>query len=435
MPARRLKGFYFLQVGEKEQASEGPHGSMVQAALQGVPQVMRDRPPTTSPIRLASSESRVSRFRNSFFKLFFILSPFNKWTASLHQERSPVAYTLRMTDASDADYETLRHGAGLADRSACGRLVLTGADRQRFLNGQVTCDVKALTPGTGAYGFFTSPQGRILADVSVLLHGEEIWLELPPGREEAIAAQLQKYIIVDRVEVRPLAGYRVLTLLGSLAAEVLRTWTPELPKSPWSHLSLPGFGEGGEPVTLVRQDGLGVEAWSLWAPAAATEALAARLLGVSGGSHVRPVAPEALEMVRAEAGIPLYGQDFGAENFPQESGLEERAVSYTKGCYLGQEVVARIHFRGGVHKGLAGLVFPAGDAVPAVGTKLVFEEKEVGTLTTAIASPALGRPIGLAILHERAAAVGTRMELAVEAKKGESGGPAEVHSLPFVPAA
>jgi folate-binding protein YgfZ len=343
-----------------------------------------------------------------------------------------------MTEASDVDYETLRHGAGLADRSAGGRLVLTGADRQRFLNGQVTCDVKALTPGTGAYGFFTSPQGKILADVSVLLHGEEIWLELPPGRDEAIAAQLQKYIIVDRVEVQPLAGYRVLTLLGPRAAEVLRTLTPTLPESPWSHLSLPGFGDGGdggEPVTLVRQDGLGVEAWSLWAPAAVAEELTARLLGVSGGQGVRPVGPAALEVVRAEAGIPLYGQDFGAENFPQESGLEARAVSYTKGCYLGQEVVARIHFRGGVHKGLAGLVFPAGDAVPAAGTKLLYEEKEVGTLRTAVASPALGRPIGLAILHQRALAVGTRVELADADEKGVSGGPAEVHPLPFVPAA
>jgi folate-binding protein YgfZ len=345
-----------------------------------------------------------------------------------------VAYTPPMTDASDADYEVLRHGAGLADRSAYGRLVLTGADRQRFLNGQVTCDVKALTPGSGAYGFFTSPQGKVLADASVLLHADEIWLELPPGREEAIAAQLRKYIIVDRVEVRPLAGYRVLTLLGPRAAEVLRTLASDLPESPWSHLTLPELGDG---VTLVRQDGLGVSAWSLWTPEAAAAALSARLLDVPGVPGVRPVGPEALEVVRAEAGIPLYGKDFGAENFPQETGLEERAVSYTKGCYLGQEVVARIHFRGGVHKGLAGLVFPVGSAVPAVGTKLVCEEKEVGTLQTAVRSPALGRPIGLAILHQRALAPGTRVELVGVSEGGgeEGGGMAEVCPLPFVPAA
>jgi folate-binding protein YgfZ len=349
-----------------------------------------------------------------------------------------------MTDSLHADYEALRQGCGLADRSAVGRLALLGADRQRFLNGQVTCDVKALAPGDGAYGFFTSHQGKILADVAVLALEDRLWLELPPGRAEEMAAHLGKYIIVDRVEVLPLDDYRVLTLAGPRAAEVLHTLAPdlperpeqpeqperphrpELPERPWSHLHLAELGGG---VLLVRQAGLGVSAWSLWTPADLTEELTTRLLAVPG---VRPVGPRSLELVRTEAGIPLYGRDFGADNFPQESGLEEQAVSYTKGCYLGQEVVARIHYRGGVHKGLAGLVFPAG--LPPAGAKLLLEEKEVGTVTTAVESPALGRAIGLAILNHRAAEPGTR--LAVVAEDGDaSGGPAEVHPLPFVPAA
>ena len=337
-----------------------------------------------------------------------------------------------MTDPFHDDYAALRQGSGLADRSASGRLVLTGADRQRFLNGQVTCDVKGRSPGTGAYGFFTSPQGKVLADVAVLVHADEIWLELPSGREEAIAAQLRKYVIVDRVEVQPLADYRLLTLLGPRAAEALRALTPDLPESLWSHVQVPALGDG---VALVRQGGLGLPAWTLWAPAARAEEIERKLLALPG---VRPVGPAALEVVRAEAGIPLWGQDFGAENFPQETGIEEQAVSYTKGCYLGQEVVARIHYRGGVHKGLAGLVFPAGGAVPAAGTKLLHEGKEVGTLTTAVGSPALGRPIGLAILNQRALAPGTRLDVAgaLASEGGENGGgPAEVHPLPFVPAA
>src|SRR3954468_15232495 len=98
-----------------------------------------------------------------------------------------------MTGSLSEDYAALRHGCGLVDlvgRSAVGRLALGGADRQRFLNGQVTCDVKSLIPGTGAYGFFTSPQGKILADVAVLVREDRIWLELPPGRAEEIAAHL-----------------------------------------------------------------------------------------------------------------------------------------------------------------------------------------------------------------------------------------------------
>jgi len=344
-----------------------------------------------------------------------------------------LAYTSPMTDSLHADYEALRHGCGLADRSAGGRLALLGADRQRFLNGQVTCDVKVLAPGEGAYGFFTSHQGKILADVAVLILEDRLWLELPPGRAEEIAAHLRKYVIVDRVEVLPLDDYRVLTLAGPRAAEVLHNLAPdlpgppELPEHPWSHSP---FAELGGGVRLVRQAGLGVIAWSLWTPAELTEELTTRLLAVPG---VRPVGPRALELVRTEAGIPLYGRDFGGDNFPQESGLEEQAVSYTKGCYLGQEVVARIHYRGGVHKGLAGLVFPAG--LPPAGAKLLLEEKEVGTVTTAVESPALGRVIGLAILNHRAAEPGTRLTVVPEAGSGASGGPAEVHPLPFVPAA
>jgi len=326
------------------------------------------------------------------------------------------------------DYAALRHGCGLADRSAAGRLALAGADRQRFLNGQVTCDVKGLTPGTGAYGFFTSPQGKILADVAVLAGPEKddpLWLELPPDRAEAIAAQLKKYIIVDRVEVRPLDDLRLLTLIGPRAGEALAAaGLSDLPERPWSSVRLN--------PRVVRQDGLGASAWTLWLSAEQEAEWRERLLALAGGVAVRPVGPEALEVLRAEAGIPRYGVDYGADNFPQESGLEERAVSYTKGCYLGQEVVARIHYRGGVHKGLAGLVFDAADIAdtdtPPVGAKLLHEGKEVGTVTTAVESPALGRAIGLAILNLKAAEPGTRLEL------GGNGGQAVVHPLPFVPA-
>jgi aminomethyltransferase len=338
------------------------------------------------------------------------------------------------TVAEPLDYTALRHGCGLADRSSMGRLAMTGADRQRFLNAQVTCDIKGLEPGEGAYGFFTNHQGKILADVVVLVLEDRLWLELPPGRADEIAAHLRKYIIVDRVEVEPLDSVP-LTLLGPGAAAVLRTLTPELPESPWSHLPAEGLGEG---VVLARRDGLGVPAWTLWTPDALAPEVSGRLLAAASGEKYppRPVSAAALETVRAEAGIPLYGQDFGGaagDNFPQESGLEEQAVSYTKGCYLGQEVVARIHFRGGVHKGLCGLLFPAGEPAPPLGAKLRLEEKEVGKLTTVVESPALGRPIGLAVLNKKAAEPGTALEVVPEGGEG-SGGRAEVTPLPFVSA-
>ena len=136
----------------------------------------------------------------------------------------------------------------------------------------------------------------------------------------------------------------------------------------------------------------------------------------------RQVSLEALEILRAEAGIPRFGQDFGPDNFPQETGIEE-AVSYTKGCYLGQEVVARIHYRGGVQKLLRGLVFEQGE--PRVDAALLHDGREAGRATTVVRSPALDRTIGLAILHRRAAEPGTRLEV-------EGGGTAEVKELPLV---
>ncbi len=140
---------------------------------------------------------------------------------------------------------------------------------------------------------------------------------------------------------------------------------------------------------------------------------------------VVPVGFEALEVLRTEAGIARFGRDFGPENFPQETGAEEESVSYTKGCYLGQEVVARIHYRGGVQKTLRGLDFGAGPA-PAPGTALLFEGRESGAATTVLDSVALGRPIGLGILHRRAAEPGAKLELA-------GGGEAVVRELPFLP--
>ena len=311
------------------------------------------------------------------------------------------------------EYRVLREGCGLADRSWTGRLEILGEDRHRFLNAYVTCDVQTLEPGEGAYGFFTNPQGRILSDLVVLAHVDRLWLQLPPGREEALASHLRKYILADRVEVRSLPDMLPLSLVGPRATEALGS-AGLPPSGDWQHLR--SMVHGTE-VELQRTGRLGAEAYTLWVSASIARHLAERLLE---NPAVRPVGFEALEILRAEAGIPRYGQDFGAENFPQETGAGQ-AVSYTKGCYLGQEVVARIHYRGGVQKSLRGLAFEAG-AAPRPGARLLFEGREVGTATTVVESIALGRPLGLAILHRRGAEPGTRLDV-------EGGGEAEVKAL------
>jgi folate-binding protein YgfZ len=312
-----------------------------------------------------------------------------------------------------AEYGALTAGRARLDRSGIDRLEITGADRQRFVNAYVTCDVKTLAPGQGLYGFFTNPQGRILAEATFLALEDRFWVELPPGQGEAVAAHLRKFLIADRVEIAPLAAVP-LALAGPAAEALLGTAAAGLPDGERAHarVSFEGFE-----ITLARTPRLGVPAWTLWVAPDAAPALAERLVAIGAV----PVGAEALEIVRAEHGLPRYGRDFGAQNFPQETGIEE-AVSYTKGCYLGQEVVARIHYRGGVQKALSGLLF---DTLPAPGTALSLDGREVGTVTTAVDSVALGQPIGLAILHKRGAEPGTRLERA-------DGGGAQVRALPFV---
>jgi folate-binding protein YgfZ len=298
--------------------------------------------------------------------------------------------------APNEEYAALREGCALVDRSDVGRLELMGEDRQRFLNGLVTCDVKPLGAGEGAYGYFTDRQGKILSDVVVLALADRLWLELPPSAGETVRAQLQKYIIADRVEVKPLDDLVLWTIAGPRARPFLAAISSAPPPdAPWSHRKT--VIDGSE-VQWVRQARLGVEAWTLWMSASIARGLAESLVQRGADWGLRPVGRTALEAVRVEEAIGRFGRDFGPANFPQEVG-EGSAVSYAKGCYLGQEIVARIHYRGGVNHRLTGLEFEAPSA-PRAGSSLLLEDREVGTVSSAVESPR-GGWIGLAMIHRR----------------------------------
>jgi folate-binding protein YgfZ len=345
-----------------------------------------------------------------------------------------------MTDIADIGKEVdlLRQRCALADRPWTEILELRGADRQRFLNAYVTCDVKGLAAGQGAYGFFTNPQGRVLADLAVAALADRLWVELPAGHREAMAEHLRRFVIADRVEMAALADVVALTLAGPGAEAVLQALAPgvEIPAAPWGHVRMALAGAEG--AVVQRAGRLGVPAFTLWVGAAEAAGMKAQL----ERAGVPTVSPQALEVVRTEAGCARFGIDFGPQNFPQETGAAD-GVSYTKGCYLGQEVVARIHYRGGVQKTLCGLIFDGIAAPPTAGTPLLFDGREAGTVGTALASPALGRLIGLAILHKRATEPGARLEIGGEGEDpGQpgaagvpahaAGGSAEVRALPFV---
>lgn len=311
------------------------------------------------------------------------------------------------------EYRELSERVAWLDRGWRGRLELTGADRHRLLAGLTSCDVQGLETHHGVYGFFTGPQGKILADVWVLALEDRLWLELPAGTTTAIAEQINKYIIVDQVEVRPLTDWLPISLVGPGAREVLAPWTtlPSENESALSHLPVEILGT---PVHCVCHRLAGLSAVTLWIPASSALAFMDELLAQTG----LPAAGwRALEAHRIAAGIPAFGHDFTSEHFPQESGREAEGVSYTKGCYLGQEIVARIHYRGGVNRAMCRLRFEGG--VPDSGAILSSDGHEVGSVGSAVVLPGTGEVLGLGVIRRQGASPGTQLEVT-------GGGSAEV---------
>ncbi|MEO8274615.1 MAG: glycine cleavage T C-terminal barrel domain-containing protein [Thermoanaerobaculia bacterium] len=289
----------------------------------------------------------------------------------------------------------------------CDLLELQGPDRFRLLQGLVTADVKDLAPGSAASGFFTTGQGRILADFRIFERVEGSWLMLPEGTGEAILTHLTKYKVASQVEMRRLEGRVHFEVRGGEDAETQAS------------ALVPGVGS--DAVRLVDASGADERQWI----SLAAEEVEAELgeWQRSSGVELRRLSPGEADLARIERGELRFGVDFSAENFPQETGRES-AISYTKGCYLGQEVVARIHYRGGVQRQPRGLRFTG--ALPLAGAELLLDGRAVGRATSVAASPQFGA-IGLALVHQRGAAPGTRLEVA----GAPDGSVAEVVALPF----
>lgn len=308
----------------------------------------------------------------------------------------------------DAQYRQLREECGLLDRRGRGQLLVAGPEAAEYLQGQLTNDVEALGPGEGLYATLLDRKGHMQADMRVLRPGDgpELWLDLEPEGLEAARRHLQMYKVGREAEVSDVSEERaILSLIGPRAAEIAAA--PPLPE----HSCEPVVVAGAECLAVGTSQGI-----DLFVPSAERERVIAALLGAGAAE----VSAEAVEILRVEAGRPRFGAEMGAETMPAEAGIVEDAVSFTKGCYIGQETVARLHYKGKPNRHLRGLRLSA--PAPA-GAKLRLGEKEVGALGSAVVSPALG-PIGLAIVR-REAEPGT--ELAV----GEDGVTAEVTALPF----
>jgi folate-binding protein YgfZ len=306
----------------------------------------------------------------------------------------------------DAQYRQLREECGLLVRER-GFVDVLGPDGADYLQGQLTNDVEAVGVGEGQYAALLDRKGHMQADLRVLRVGaEEILLDLEPAAKGAALKHLTMYSVGRDVQVVDASDERgAISLIGPRAAEI--AGTPPLPEFANEATTVAGV----EVIAVGTRDGI-----DLLHPAAERERLVAALTDAGAVE----VSPEAVEILRVESGVPRFGAEMDTATMPAEAAIVEDAVSFTKGCYIGQETVARLHYKGKPNRHLRGLRL-SGAAAP--GAALRLGEKEVGTLGGAVVSPAHG-PIGLAIVRREA-------EPGTEVAVGEDGVTAEVVALPF----
>src|SRR5215204_3932065 len=296
----------------------------------------------------------------------------------------------------------------LVDRSERGKLALTGPEAKEFMQGQVTNDVEGLTDGTGCYAAFLTHKGKMLGDLRILDTGDELLLDCERVALQDLFGMIRRFKLGRAVELHKRTLERgLLSLIGPDTRRI--AGAEDLPEVEHSHRA----GElAGAPVRLIATD-LGVD---VLCDAADTERVAAALAKAGAAEATEAEA----EVRRVETGRPRYGVDLDDTVIPQEAGLNARAVSFEKGCYVGQETVARLYFRGKPNRHLRGLKL---SAPVEPGTPLRLGEKEVGRLTSVAVSPVHG-PIGLALVRRQA-------EPGATVAAGDREASAEVVELPF----
>lgn len=303
------------------------------------------------------------------------------------------------------EYEAARHGVGLCDRSYRGLFEITGPDRAAWLNNLTTNDVLKLQPGEGNYAFATNRQGQILFDMNVLVRSESIWVDVDRRAIQPAQSHFDKYVILEDVVVTDrsddflrvgLSGEKVAEFLGKLGC-------PQGGSMPF--LQLGELSVNSRQTTCFRHDFCGVFGVELFLPVDeavdAWKALAAQ-------PHVVAVGLDAIDTLRTEAGIPWPFREILDNVLPAETAQLHRAVSFNKGCFLGQEIVARMQSRKSLSRRLV-LMRLDGDRCPKEQARLFHDDQPVGAVTSACPSPAMKAPIALGYVRAKHISVGTRL--------------------------
>lgn len=322
----------------------------------------------------------------------------------------------RFTDVN-SEIQALRSGCGLYDLGWQARMTATGEDRQRWLNGMVTNNIRDLAENRGLYSFLLTPQGRIQGDMFVYHRGDRMLIDTDWSQAAKLKEIFERYIIMDDVELREPVSTNAIALEGPQAQKLLQE---------------AGFNVSDMQALEVRTASVGVEA--IYKPTTRHSAYElsgppetiTKLWGRFVAAGATPVGFEALELWRVAKGVPLYGQDISERYLPQETE-QMQALHFSKGCYVGQEIVERIRSRGQVHRGLAGFVVEDSAAAISPGTKIQREGKDVGEITSVALLPSHNgtgaRKLALGYIRREAGSAGTEVTVGSAA--------ARVSNLPF----
>ena len=327
------------------------------------------------------------------------------------------------------EYAAVREaGTGLIDLSSRGRLLVHGSEAVAFLNGLITNDMKTLLPNTWMPAAFPNVQGRLIASIRVLRFPDEttptFLIDTEAATHEAVLKNIQRFTLAGDFHVRDLSGEMAqVSVQGNDSARIISEVLSE------TAASLPAFGverlhhdEFGD-VTVIRASHTGADGFDL----IASNNQAANLWQALQARGARPVGHDALEILRIEAGIPRYGIDMDESNVVTETTLDD-AVSYTKGCYVGQEIIARIKYRGHVAKKLSGLICEQGSSPQSGNTIFSTDGKDIGRVTSVTHSPQLGQTIALGYLKYDYLTAGTTVNIL----SGNDSWPAVLTELPFI---
>jgi folate-binding protein YgfZ len=307
-------------------------------------------------------------------------------------------------------YRAIQQQAAIGAVASRLQIAVTGQDRAAYLQGLLTNDIQALTPGTGCYSAWLSPQGRMHTDMHVLESGDMILLDVPVETLESTLQRLEQFIFTEDVQVASLAeSLTGIWLHGPLAGAVLeKVLDGARGFNEWPEYQHSRFELGAAPVSVVRIGQLGVPGFCVYLE----RARATGMLTALTNAGAEPVPDEAIAAARIEAGYPVFGIDMTEDTIPLEAGIESRAISFTKGCYVGQEVIIRVLHRGHGRVAKRLVRIRIDGQRPERGSKLFAGDREIGVVTSAADSPRSGT-IALAYVHRDFVAPGTEVEVEV----------------------